>query len=415
MREFEDAYVLLEELSTKIDEITALVNQKEKECQDNIQNKQQYENELEEIISEKAELEEILNHCSVDVCQYKLVFEEIRKRHTAQIQDMVSDQSFHFFLSFRGEYYAGSDKGVIEAHKEIIDRDGYCWWGKFSKKRVRGGEYEELEPFGESIGFDGESSVAHQLRDKVIQRIAKRDNIYLYNYNPNPPDISLFVCNVIDVFYGREKIPYEDEEIIPPECARTPKYYYYKREKNCITCQKIDPTKCKPEFYCNFWFKIDDIVEIKDVEKSFLNLENCFTQDSINFAIPILYPLIVRQREEIDYFPDKAELIPCPEDFTFEIPTDEEGHTKAEKVKNFFGDLNRHCGMVFRRVGAMKGARFPDKYKIHKSSKNDEIPIILPSDYRRDGRPSRYVIYLHESTNQSQKMKVEALIEGFLK
>jgi hypothetical protein len=414
VKEVEEAQAVLAELAKKVDEITAVIDKKEREFEEKSRETQELKKYLDSCFSERVELDEILEQCSVDVCQYKLAFEEIKRKHSDQAHTAVTDRNFHFFLCFRGEHYADPGKKVIEAHQEVIHRHGYCWWGKFSKKRVTGGDYEDLEPFGESIRIDGESSVARKLREKVKERIRGGQNVYLYNYNPNPPDIALFVCNVLDFYFAPENIPYAEEPIIPPECARIPRYYFHKRDGNCTSCKKIDPTKCRPGFLCNFWFKIDHIMEIANVEQEFINLENCFTNDSINFAIPILYPLLVTQKEERHYFPDRVEPIHCPEPFAFEMKSGEEGHLKTEKVEKFFNDLNRNCGQVFKRVESTSYQRLPDKYSIQKSSKSDEVFVTLPSQFRRDGSPSRYAVYLHEDTTPAQKQKVEILIEEFL-
>jgi hypothetical protein len=410
MKKFEEANGLLQGLQEKFDEIRGLVAQEENKYKEHKNNFKKGKDELDQMISEMGELEEILKNCSVDVCKYKLAFEEIKKSHIGQVEDMVSNQDFHFFLSFRKDYR----KSVIEDHKEIIDKYGYCWWGKFYQKRVPGGDYEKLEPFEESISIDDGSNVASKLKDKVGHRINNGKSVYLYNYCPNPPYISLVVCNVVDFFYGPMKIPYENKIDLHPECSRIPEYYFHKKE-NCNSCKGIDPQKCKLNFLCNFWFKIDDIVELKDVEKEFLNLTNCFTQDTINYAVPIFYPLLVKQKEMRDCFPEKAVPIICPVELEIEISTAERGHTKIEKVTNFFIDLNKQCGMVFRRVEDRKGGRFPNEYKIQHCENNDEILIVLHSEYSISGNPYRYVIFLHKNTNQSQKIKVENMIKTYLK
>jgi hypothetical protein len=177
----------------------------------------------------------------------------------------------------------------------------------------------------------------------------------------------------------------------------------------------MDLSKCKPNFLCNFWFKIDAIIELKNVEKEFLNLTNCFTQDIINYAVPIFYPLLVKQKEMQDYFPDKAIPIVCPAELKVEISTAEKGHTKIDKVTNFFIELSKQCGMAFRRVEDRKGGRFPNEYKIQHCEDNDQILIILPSEYSLSGNPYRFVIFLNENTNKSQKTKIENLIKANLK
>ena len=410
MKDFEEATRLLDDLQKKIDTIKSLVEHKKAEYRKETQKIKESGDELEKIISEKAELETILNNCSIDICQYKLAFEEIKKRHSGTIQDQISDELFHFFLSFRKDYRLSA----IEDHQEVIDKHGFCWWGKFYQKRIKGGEYENLSPFEESINVDDKSNVAWQLKEKVNQRIGNGKNVYLYVYCPNPPDICLYVCNVIDFCYGSLKIPYEDKLLTPPECAHVPKYYFHKREKNCSSCKKIDTTKCKLNFKCNFWFKIDEIIELTDIENEFLNLTNCFTKDIVNLAVPILYPLLVTQKQDRDHFPHKVAPLKCPDDFEVAIPKGEKGHTRYEKVCSFFKGLNKYCGSVIRHVEARRGARFEDGFKIQRGDQNDEILMILPADYSSAGRPYRYAVYLHEETTSSQKSMVENMIENYL-
>ena len=410
MKEFEEVNNLLSELQNKIDEINTQIGLKQTEFQVKIDEIKEAEYQLDQVFSEKAELENILKDCSLHTCKYKLSFEEIKKSHIGQIEEMVSNQDFHFFLSFRKDYR----KSVIEDHQEVINKYGYCWWGKFYKKRMQGGDYVKLEPFEESISIDDGSNVARKLKEKVDQRINKGKSIYLYSYCPNPPNISLIVCNVVDFFYGPLRVPYENRTNSHPECSRIPEYYFHKRE-NCNSCKQMDLSKCKLNFLCNFWFKIDSIVELENVEKEFLNLTNCFTQDIINYAVPIFYPLLVKQKEMRDYFPEKAVPIICLDELKVEISSDERGHTKIEKVTNFFVDLNKECGMVFRRVEDRKGGRFPNEYKIQHCEKDDEILMVLPSEYSISGNPYRFVIYLHKETTASQKAKVEHRIRTSLK
>jgi hypothetical protein len=188
---------------------------------------------LEEIASEREELIEILNNCSVDICKYKTAFEDIRKRHSNQIQEHISNQDFHFFLCYR-EDYARDGKTAIDSHQEVIDKKGFCWWGKFFQERTKGGGFDPLEPFGESISPGEISNVARNIKSKIKERIVNREPIYLYNYNPNPPNIELYVGNVVDFYYGEQEIPYAfNSNEAPPQCAYIPRYYFHKREGNC--------------------------------------------------------------------------------------------------------------------------------------------------------------------------------------
>ena len=278
-----------------------------------------------------------------------------------------------------------------------------------------GGTYENLEPFGESINVDEHSNVAIDLKEKVKERRDSGKSVYLFNYNPNPPRIKLYVSNVIDFHYGKEQIPYEDTDVFPPQCTYFPGYYFKKREGNCISCKKFNPKRCQLQFLSNFYFKIDKIQEIENVEEEFVNLINCFTDDSINFAVPIFYPLLVSQVKEKMYFPELVEAIPHKSRFVLNIPTKEKGHTKSDKVEKFFNDLNKECNECFVRVESKDCVRpFSGKPKIHQTSNDDEIMLYLPQEYRSDGKAVRFIITLDEKTNLEQKEKIENMIRRCL-
>jgi hypothetical protein len=415
MHEFDDARDLLKELENKLFEVNKLIQNKRKEYADKeVEIKEEIE-VLEEIAAEREELIEILKNCSVDICKYKTAFEDIRKRYTNQIQEHITKQDFHFFLCFR-EDYAKDGKTAIDSHLELIHKGGFCWWGKFFEQRKKGGGTKDLEPFGESIKIDGNSNVAKTIQARIRKRVENRKPVYLYNYNPNPPNIKLYVCNVVDFYYGERVIPYEsNSNEIPPQCAYIPRYYFHKREGNCSSCKKIDHSKCKPGYTCNFWFKVDKMREIENVEEEFVNLRNCFTDDSINFSIPIFYPLLVSQNNERFYFPEDVEPIRHKTEYAFDIPKKEKGHTKTEKVKKLFDDLNKACGQSFAGVHSIDCVRgFSGKPEIRRSRKDDEILIVLPDAYRTDGKAMRFKIRLDKKTKAEQKKKVEEMIVDHL-
>ena len=414
MEVFNDTRNALKELEAQIGKLDKLITDKEKEYQGLMKKTEEEKKLCNEIIYEKGNLEEILNQCSVDVCQYKNEFKSIKKAYSAKLEDSITDKIFHFFLCHRGDYYSTAGIGVIESHKEIIEKNGFCWWGKFIKERGKGGQYYSLEPFGESIMPDGSGSVAFEIRGQVGERIKEGENVYLYNYSPNPPDIKFFVCNIIDVFYGEEKIPYQDDDY-PPQCAYVPTYYFHRHEGNCIACKNINQARCQLRFLCNFWFKIDRIKELDDVEDEFTNLINCFTDDSINFAIPILYPLLVTQRNIRYHFPEIVEPLRQKAVFRMHIPKSEKGHTKMEKVKSFFSYLNEKCHETFVSVESIDCQRhYSGMPQLQQSKEDDEILLYLPSEYRSDGKAMRFKICLDKRTKAEQKQKVEEMIRSCL-
>jgi len=125
---------ILEQLQNKLNEINGLISEKKRELDSKSQELDEGKKMLDEIISERAELEVILDKCSIDICQYKIAFEEIRTKHSKQINDHITNKKFHFFACYRGDYYS-SEKSVIEWHQEVIDKNGFCWWAKFFKQR----------------------------------------------------------------------------------------------------------------------------------------------------------------------------------------------------------------------------------------------------------------------------------------
>jgi hypothetical protein len=405
--------VELEDQLKKLDAMTADKKNEYLRLQERIDEER---NMCDQIIFEKGNLEQILNQCSVDVCRYKNEFEVIRERYAKDLARKVVHENFHFFLCYREEYHGKGAEAVVASHQAIIEKYGYCWWGKFAKERQKGGQYRSLEPFGESIRAKDGAVVTSSIREKFGARRARGQPVYLYLCNPNPPHIRLYVCNVVDFYYGEGKLPYQDKEgHIPPECGYVPPYYFYRREGHCPTCKGIHDKECIPRFVCNFWFKIDRMKEMEEPHEQFANLVNCFTQDSINFAIPILYPLLVLQKIETIHFEEMVTVRLPDNDFTVDIPRPEKGHTKVEEVTAFLSTLNKACGECFVRAelcGNPPG--FSGTPRVQKSGEPDCIYLYLPADYRRDGFGCKFRILLDRRTTPEQKVKIENRIAVFL-
>lgn len=417
MTEFDQARNHINLLQSSIQDIESLISEKKKEHQNIIHEINDAENDLDEYLSEKAELEEILNNCSVDVCKYKEAFEQIKLKSIGKMEKRIRNKNFHFFLCYRELY--GSQKGqkVIDSHKSVIKSKGFCWWAKFFREKDNNDKYQSLEPFGESISVTGAHSVAESIYNKVQKHIQNKSPVYLFLCDPNPPQTQLHVANVIDYWFGNQGIPYQtDLDYSPPICAYIPEYLFHKREGNCISCSSFNSQTCNLRFSSNFWFKIDQIVELENISDEFNNLVNCFSNDSINFAIPILYPLLVTQKTDKYYFSDHIELIPSSTDFYVKIPSKEKGHTKTEKVNKFFKDLNTACNNTFVRAELIDCARtFSSKPEIQKTDIGDEINIFLPEEYRIDGKTSQYKIILEKVTKTEQKLKAIEMIKVFIK
>lgn len=412
----DEGTVLVKDLRTKLEQLETLIGQKEEEYQEQLRKKEEAKRECEMVINERDELDKILDECSVDVCKYKTEFKHIRDKYGTKIGNYISNQKFHFFLCYREQYGSEGGEPVIESHRKIIEEHGFCWWGKFSKGRVKGGNYVPLEPFGESISVDGNATVAQNIRSKVLERVGKQDCVYLYLCDPNPPKIRLHVCNVSDFWFGQEQVPYQnDPEHMPPACAHIPGYLFHKREGNCLTCKGLASEKCKLRFLSNFWFKIDNMLPLDDVAIEYENLVNCFTKDSINFAIPILYPLLVFRKEEKSYFPETVKAPTSRPSYTLHVAAKEHGHTRVDVVKSFFDDLNEACNQCFVRVESSTCVRqHSGKPELQKSGKDNEIIIHLPESFRRDGKAMRFKISLDKNTKAEQRNKVEEMIQAHL-
>jgi hypothetical protein len=410
-----EAKNLLGKLFDNLNDINSIVTEKVNEYKEIKKKLEDEKYQIDAILNEKAELENILERCHIDICKYKLAFQEIRNKYNDKLDQLISEKEFHFFLCFRKEYEK-INKDVIAAHQAVIDKWGYCWVAKFYKKRNKDGKDEPLEPFGESICIDGNSSIASTLKPKIKDRLDSGRPLYLFFYNPNPPDIELYVCDVIDFYLGKEQIPISgDVNSKNPECAHFPAYYFSQKADDCQSCKGKQLENCQLAFLSNFWFKINKIQKLGNVSNEFVNLTNCFTDDNINFAIPIFYPLLVTQRNPIEYFIENVQVEANKNEMLFKITERENGHTKTKKVEHFFEKLNKACGNCFLKVESSSCERphgpHPD---LHHTEKNDEIIVCLPTEYRSDGKAMRFTVTLFKNTSTEQKQKIEGMIKDYI-
>lgn len=290
----ENSNILLQDEKTEYDRLCEGIAEKESEKKN-----------LEKSIADLHKLDEVLDNCINNACEYRHKFEEKRNGTIERVVRSAEERKFHFFMCFRDHYYIVDShvpKTIVDAHREIIRTNPkkYVWWGKFYKERIDDSEFRPLEPFGESLTVAEHGSVAVRIRDNVMKRIGSGENLYLFNYNPNPASIELYRCNIIDLWFGNEGIPpSKGGEGSIPECSKFPEYYFINHKKgDCQKCRKREPSKCDLRFSVNFWFKINKIEKQDNPAEEFLKLENCYTNDSINLAIPILYPLLVYQKSE---------------------------------------------------------------------------------------------------------------------
>lgn len=377
--------------------------------------------ELEKELFEKEKIEEVVRNCQIDVCEYKTAFNKIVDNYTENID--YSSEPFHFFVCFRSDY-SKDGMTIRDAHEEVIKKNGFSWWGKFFSQINSQGEYEELEPFGESISRERKHEVAEYIIRNVKDRLKNGRNVYLYTYNPNPPNVVLFVSNITDIYIGYDgEVPPQNGED-KPQCAFFPKYYFVEdKRQNCSQCNDRNKNNCQLEYKSNFFFKIDKVQKLGSwedhgsIRAEFNNLKSIYTKDRVNLAVPIFYPLLVYQDKENAHFLDNVKLIPGNWDGNFTPIKGEGGHTRTQKVSTFFSRLNKECKYSFNNVlqlplcNPQKGA----KPKVNPTKKNDEIEIYLPAEYRQEGAGSVFKILLNEETSLDQKRKIIEIINNYFK
>jgi hypothetical protein len=256
--------------------------------------------------------------------------------------------------------------------------------------------------------------VASSIRDKVKARIQSGESVYLYLYNPNPPNNELHVAKVVDFYFSDGKIPGQGDTGDPLQCAHMPGYYFIKG-RNCTACKKKAAEACDLKYLCNFWFKLDEIIRIDDADipKEFINLSNCFTKDQINLAIPILYPLLVTEIDERQHFAGPiAQKAPCK----IQIAEKEKAHTKVGEVEAYFKELNTAVMNSFIKATSIRIMDASPVSKIMVSEKNDEVMICVKSGFRVDGDASIvFRVQLDKKTTKKQNDKVVGLLEALFK
>jgi hypothetical protein len=100
--------------------------------------------------------------------------------------------------------------------------------------------------------------------------------------------------NVVDIHYGESaSLPPDDQG--RPICARIPAYYFHNKEKaSCATCRVKNP-KCRLRHECGYWFKLSDI-KPNYHGGHYKNLLDTKTGLKLNFAVTLLYPLLVQEK-----------------------------------------------------------------------------------------------------------------------
>ena len=139
------------------------------------------DDELGKELIEKEKIKDVVKNCKIDVCEYKTTFNKIVDNYAEKID--YSSEPFHFFVCFRSDY-SKDGKTIMQAHEEVIEKNGFSWWGKFFSKIDSNGKYKELEPFGESISNNRKHEVAeyhrHPLGDATPGTQQPENNLNLH-------------------------------------------------------------------------------------------------------------------------------------------------------------------------------------------------------------------------------------------
>jgi len=287
---------LQRDLDEKLDGIDTLLRKKEVEFRGLVHRSRRFQRQIETLVK-TSEVLNVLRNCKAN-CTHRNALKMLSVDYGLQTGEGFANQDLHFLICHDSNYMGSDGKKPLQAHKDVIDEWGFSWLGKFVKGRGDDGQYFQIESFGESMSSTPETFPAKTVQEKVRERVKNGRQVYLYLYDPNPPNIQLHVCNVLDFWFGEETIPNGEEfKELYPQCAHFPRYYFQKREKMCRTCTKVESTRCTPQFLSNFWFKIDKIEEVENFNLEFANLKNANTLTPINFAVPILYPLLVLRSE----------------------------------------------------------------------------------------------------------------------
>jgi len=206
----------------------------------------------------------------------------------------MADRALHYLVCWNPDYVARA----VEDHLKIIqqvsygsDDDGTAWWGKFRVPVDENGvPGEEYEPYGESKA--GEEAVREVAEFK--QRIRDGEEVRLYIHNPNPPMTECHVGHMVDVHYG-ESASLPDDDQGRPACARIPAYYFHHKEENaCSFCRERKP-ECRLRHECGYWFKLSDIKPNPQGEY-YRDLLDAKTGKKLDFAVTLLYPLLLQER-----------------------------------------------------------------------------------------------------------------------
>lgn len=357
--------------------------------------------------SEVLALEEIddpvLKKCRSGSCEYRDRLERHVQRNEKRLLEGISKQNdFHFFLTYFASFAKGDDGGVIGSHEAILAKTGCFWWGKFFKQwNAETGKWDELEPYGESIDVERRQDLIRSIRQKVDERIRTRQPVYLYLYNPNPPEPCLHVGNIQQLFCGTGQALPMDADSEKPACAFVPDYLLLdpaeRSRRHCQGCKRKPSDRCGMRFLCNFWFKVGapeggivgkneplKVFTKHDLQEELKNLIDGVTGEALNFAIPKFFPLFVFQKNPIAYFgarPRRVEELP-----TVDFARKEGGHTGEVEIKSF---VHRMFGaypyFVGARLNRQKRDAKPQSTVVDRDPTEENIlTLILSRDFHSE-------------------------------
>jgi hypothetical protein len=235
---------------------------------------------------------------------------------------------FHFFVAWEPEF----EEESVQAHRKIVEAkeeyrtfsEKHAWWGKFRWEMADGQEIDlEKSWLGET--YDKDAETASRKAAQANEFIGTGEPVYLYVYNPVPSRSSLYVANVRQVVYTAGKALTENpnwgkDKSGRPACAHLPEYYFLRKKiHRCQDCRQPN-RDCKLRIRCNFYFNIDKIVK-DPIAEEVHNLVYAHQYEgwggdegeNLRLAVPNSYPILVTQKDPVDFFDAHDPLLGIPQ------------------------------------------------------------------------------------------------------
>lgn len=320
----------------------------------------------------------------------------------------------HMFLQWASKF----NKDPFDQNWTIINKGnnykfarGYVYWGKFNKQMDVKGVPDDLESYyGESYGKETGVEISKDLNADILSG----NPVYLYLYNPIASADKLQVANVLEVFYTDGSLPPADEDD-RPACSHIPSYYFHQKLiEKCPDCRMIK-TACKMKFICNFWFKVDAFMTIKEdriqweTESNLTYAGGQVAKIGTDFSLTKgqVFPILVNQKQNRDYFKpfDVSKLLPMRQENQFK-PHYKKGH-KGEKygheLQNFLKKLWDKVRSInkIQIVGESHGIQ-KSYFKPYKQ-KSDDWSIIEGGREFRSGKKNWTIVFLLYTTCKNSK------------